>query len=184
MEITYNGYHGTSESAQQSIISEQHFRASCQDTEWAGTGIYFFVEDSPYDNALKWAKYIRQMYKPAVLRADISMDSEQLFDVTIPFYQKQFQRFREEYFRKARMEAKRAGKTIDQSVLKRLNLDCAVFNKICDSMKFTAVKRQCYIRFRKNGSWKDYPSSGIPNCTILCIRDETQIISIKPCKSR
>lgn len=184
MEITYNGYHGTSESARRSILKDRRFKASCRESEWAGTGIYFFVENSPYDNALKWAKYIRRMYKPAVLKANISMDSEKLFDVTIPLYQEQFQRFREAYFQKACTEAARAGKAIDQGVLKILNLDCTTFNKICDSMGFTAVKRQCYIRFCKNGIWKDYPPSAIPNCTILCIRDETQIISIKSCGSR
>lgn len=178
MAITYNGYHGTSESAQKSIISEQHFKASCQATEWAGTGIYFFVENSPYDNALKWAKYIRRLNPPAVLKAHINIDSDKLFDVTIPLYQEQFQRFRERYFHKAYIEATRAGKTIDQGVLERLTLDCTTFNKICDSMNFTAVKRQCYIRFLKNGLWGKYPSSSVPNCTILCIRDEAQIISI------
>jgi len=181
MTITYTGYHGTSKSARQSIICEQHFRASQKAYEWAGTGVYFFIEDLPYDNAKKWAKYFKKIpdLNIGILEAKIKIDSQNLFDVTLSMYQEQFHRFREAYYSKACKEAKLAGKTLDDNTIKTMNLDCTTFNRICTALGFTAVKRQCYIRFLNRGPWKDYPLSSIPNCTILCIRDESQIISIK-----
>lgn len=179
MGNTYTGYHGTSKTAQQAIVRDQRFRASTQSTEWAGTGIYFFVDDLPYDNAKRWAEFNRHFHPPAVVKANIDIDSAKLFDVTLTCYRNQFHRFRERYYQKAYEEAKRAGKTVDEDVLDRMKLDCTVFNKICELIGFTAVKRQCYIRFLLQGSWSRYPTSTIPNCTILCVRDETQILSIQ-----
>lgn len=181
MTNTYTGYHGTSKSAQQSIICEQHFRASNTAYEWAGTGIYFFIEDSPYDNAKRWAKYVKRIADSdiGVLEAKIRIDPQYLFDVTIPYYQEQFHRFRELYYDKACKEAAAAGKILDREAFKTMNLDCAAFNEICTSLGFTAVKRSCYIRFKNQGSWRCYPPSSVPNCTILCVRDETQIENIK-----
>lgn len=181
MTITYTGYHGTSKSAMQSIIREQHLRASQKAYEWAGTGVYFFIEDSPYDNAKKWAKYFKKIpdLNIGILEAKIKIDSQNLFDVTLSEYQEQFHRFREAYYSKAYKEAKAAGKTLDNETFKTMNLDCTVFNEICTSLGFTAVKRLCYIRFRNQKDWIYYSPSSIPNCTILCVRDETQIKKIK-----
>lgn len=181
MTITYNGYHGTSKSAQQSIIREQHFRASQKAYEWAGTGIYFFIEDSPYDNAEKWAKYFKKIPDAdiGILETEIKIESQNLFDVTLSVHQEQFHRFREAYYSKACKEAKMAGKVLDDRTLKTMNLDCTTFNRICTALGFTAVKRQCYIRFRNQEEWMYYSPSSIPNCTILCVRDETQIKKIK-----
>lgn len=70
---TYTCYHGTHLSAAQSILSKHHFWASESDKEWAGHGIYFFLDDDPrtaYNHAFKWAKYIRRAENPAVLKAN------------------------------------------------------------------------------------------------------------------
>lgn len=52
----YIAYHGTNSECVESI-ERIGFRPSSSDTEWLGSGVYFFVEGSfcPLTNAREWA---------------------------------------------------------------------------------------------------------------------------------
>ena len=41
--MEYTGYHGTSREAADSICRDENIEFSSSDTEWLGTGAYFFV---------------------------------------------------------------------------------------------------------------------------------------------
>jgi hypothetical protein len=72
------GYHGTSTARADTILSEG-FRASDNDYDWLGTGIYFF-QDAP-QRARQWAI---QQYpdNPAVICSHIHLDNcLDLFDI-------------------------------------------------------------------------------------------------------
>lgn len=66
------GYHGTTLSAAQSIISDKRFRSSSGDYHWLGPGIYFW-QDAPL-RAWAWALYKQTTTgdEPAVVSAAIS----------------------------------------------------------------------------------------------------------------
>lgn len=178
MAITFDAYHGTSYEARLQILSEHCFRESSEPNEWAGTGIYFFIEENEKENAQKWAMYIKMFSRPAIVKAKIEIDPSLIFDLTLEEHRVQFHRFRELYYKKAVESAESLGRTIDRDTRNKLKLDCRTFNTICSDVGYRAVKRQCYIRFRKNGIWADYPKSDIPNCTIFCLRDNGCIKSV------
>lgn len=179
MMITWNAYHGTSRTAKNAIIASKNFNICDKNTEWAGTGIYFFIDPEGNQFALKWARYIKRFSDPIVIEAKVSLDSTQLFDLTIDEHQNYFHRTRTLLYQKAIKSAVELGKSTDENFLKKINLDCVTINSICTNMNYIAVKRKCYIRFLNRGEWSAYPSSDIPNCTILCIRDKRAIVSFK-----
>lgn len=178
MMLTWDAYHGTDESAKEKILPTGYFIKSTSDTEWAGSGIYFFVEHGALDNAMKWAKYKKKFPRPTVIKAKIKVDNSKLFDLTIPDNQDLFHKLRTLYFEKAQQLAKENNKRIGVVASKKMNLDCFIINQICEKFDYYAVKRTCYIRFQSRGKWREYPASDIPNSTIVCIRDPECIVSI------
>ncbi len=72
------GYHGTSQERATAILSKG-FRASDNDYDWLGTGIYFF-QDAPM-RAKQWATQ-QHPQDPAVIYSHIQLDNcIDLFDI-------------------------------------------------------------------------------------------------------
>ena len=78
--VSYIGYHGTSKIKAESIL-ENGFKMSCGDDEWLGKGVYFFPNDC--SAAELWCKhYLKLKAKNMqVLKASISVESDQLLDL-------------------------------------------------------------------------------------------------------
>ena len=115
------GYHGTSQTQALSII-KHGFRASDNDYDWLGTGIYFF-QDAP-TRAKQWA--IEQYpANPAVIRAKIDLENcIDLLDINwVPPLKNIYNLFVEQYSR-----ANLPLPTQNPSKSKAHRLDCAFFN--------------------------------------------------------
>jgi hypothetical protein len=115
------GYHGTSQTKALSIL-DRGFRASDNDYDWLGTGIYFF-QDAPL-RAKQWA-IEQHPQNPAVICARIQLDNcVDLFDVSwFPLLKDVYNLFIEQY------------QTTDRPLprqnpfrSKAHRLDCAFFN--------------------------------------------------------
>jgi hypothetical protein len=115
------GYHGTTTTKARNILT-QGFRASDNDYDWLGTGIYFF-QDAPM-RAKQWAT---QQYpeNPAVIRALIRLDNRiDLFDIAWqPVLKNLYNSFVEQYRR-----TNRPLPTQNSDRSKAHRLDCAFFN--------------------------------------------------------
>lgn len=176
-------YHGTSQEAGNSILSKKHFDPSSEEDDWAGSGIYYFI-DSPakekpaaYKNAKYWAKYKKRFFPQVILRSTVCIDEDKLLDLHNEYYQEQFHRFRVELFELALAIAKKQGVHLKSKYLDPGKLDCVTINEMCGKGEFAAVIRQAYIpclSYPRNRSCR-YPNSFIPNCTIFCLRDESFI---------
>ncbi len=86
MSINTRGYHGTTDTAAASIISQNKFYISNKSTEWLGAGTYFFAHKA---YATRWA--IQEASKPkhfgcspAVVSAKLTYNEEQLLDLDDP----------------------------------------------------------------------------------------------------
>ncbi|MGB8700868.1 MAG: hypothetical protein WCD18_15750 [Thermosynechococcaceae cyanobacterium] len=115
------GYHGTTTAKAMNILT-QGFRASDNDYDWLGTGIYFF-QDAPL-RAEQWAT---QQYpeNPAVIRALIRLDNcIDLFDIGWqPGLKNLYNSFVEQY-----RGTNRPLPTQNPDRSKAHRLDCAFFN--------------------------------------------------------
>lgn len=69
--VLVKGYHGTTAETVGRILA-QGFRASRNDYDWLGDGVYFF-QDAPL-RAADWAKAHHAPERPAVVGAEISLD--------------------------------------------------------------------------------------------------------------
>lgn len=178
---TYQCYHGTSADAARAIVAEQRFIASMEDTEWAGHGVYFFIDSIPppihptaYLNAYNWAKYIKRVKTPTVLKSTVTIDPKDILDLRDEEYLADFHQVRLEIYQSARRRAKDEGIEIDSSYLDNRWLDCLAINQMCQlyDPPMAAVITKLCINFHKKIS---YPVSQYPNCTILCVRNGTLI---------
>jgi hypothetical protein len=115
------GYHGTSQTKALSIL-DRGFRASDNDYDWLGTGIYFF-QDAPL-RAKQWATE-QYPQDPAVICSRIELDScIDLFDVSwVPILKDVYNLFIEQYRATNRPLP---GQNPFRSKAHRL--DCAFFN--------------------------------------------------------
>ena len=130
--LEIHGYHGTSHSKAIDIL-RCGFRASDNDYDWLGTGIYFF-QDAPI-RAKQWAK---QQYpeNPAVIRSLIRLDNcIDLFDISWqPLLKNVYNPFVEQYQATNRPLPKQ---NPDRSKAHRL--DCAFLNY---SIEYIAMQGQ------------------------------------------
>ena len=115
------GYHGTSQERATVILSEG-FRASDNDYDWLGTGIYFF-QDAPL-RARQWATQ-QHPKDPAVICSRIQLDNcIDLFDIGWqPLLKNVYNSFVEQYQNTQQPLPKQ---NPDRSKAHRL--DCAFFN--------------------------------------------------------
>lgn len=119
--IQIYGYHGTSQMKAASILTNG-FRASDNDYDWLGTGIYFF-QDAPL-RAKQWATQ-QHPENPAVICAIIKLDNcIDLFDIGWqPLLKNVYNLFVQQYLD---TERRLPQQNPDRSKAHRL--DCAFFN--------------------------------------------------------
>lgn len=92
---TTNLYHGTSQKSKESIIISRKFYLSENENEWAGSGIYFFIDkndDEEKENARRWAVEIKNINDDEVAIIIVNLDADQInrFDLTDREVQKIF----------------------------------------------------------------------------------------------
>lgn len=141
MVLRLVAHHGTNLDAKNEILKSGHFIASQTDGEWAGSGIYFFTETDSYNNAIKWARYKKRFQTPAVITANIEIDSSKLFDLTDHSRQAFFHRMRSIYFEAAVNKSEQLGAEIDERIFDKFKLDCKIINDICVRFNYLAVKK-------------------------------------------
>jgi len=190
--VRFECYHGTSTEAARKILEEQRFLQSSKDEEWAGTGVYFFIdtdsykelESKAYNNAEKWAIFHKRYKDFCVLQSEIEIDDASIFDLCNENHLEEFHRFREWLYSEAAKRALIDGVKLESLYSLPKKLDCLTINFICIEFGFSIVVRKCYIRsLSRIHGFPNYPKSDIPNCTILCIRDEKLILNTK-CTNR
>jgi hypothetical protein len=115
------GYHGTSQTKAASIL-ENGFRASDNDYDWLGTGIYFF-QDAPL-RAKQWATQ-QHPNNPAIICSSIRLENcIDLFDIGWqPLLKNVYNPFVEQYRSTNRPFPKQ-----NPERSKAHRLDCAFFN--------------------------------------------------------
>ncbi|HRM10502.1 MAG TPA: hypothetical protein PLE84_06055 [Gemmiger qucibialis] len=91
MSIKTTGYHGTTDTAANLIVSQNKFYVSKKDIEWLGFGTYFFAHKS---YAEWWAKLQLEVPKnqgerPAILSVKLTYDENQLLDLDDPIQRNQ-----------------------------------------------------------------------------------------------
>ena len=92
---TTNLYHGTSQKSKESIIISRKFYLSENENEWAGSGIYFFIDkndEEEKENARRWAVEIKNINDDEVAIIIVNLDADQInrFDLTDREVQKIF----------------------------------------------------------------------------------------------
>ena len=147
MVLRLVAHHGTNLDAKNEILKSGHFIASQTDGEWAGSGIYFFTETDSYNNAIKWARYKKRFQTPAVITANIEIDSSKLFDLTDHSRQAFFHRMRSIYFEAAVNKSEQLGAEIDERIFDKFKLDCKIINDICVRFNYLAVKKKMFHTF-------------------------------------
>jgi len=184
MEI-FDCYHGTDGHFADIIIKEKKFNISEKESEWAGSGIYFFISDDDSvqakANALKWARRNRTFSSPTILRATVKIENKKIFDLRKAYDQSVFEYYSEAYFRKAATRG--ATDPRIRSLLEDASkLDCFIINKICDEYCYKVVIKQSHIIFESitiNGF--KFTKSFVSNSTIFCLRDSQYITDLEEC---
>lgn len=164
-EKQYIGYHGTEKDKADCIIRQKNFSLSNLNTEWLGTGIYFFIDKCALSNAKKWAINVTRRYKSyAVVEASISVSSDLLLDLRNEEWMYTYDTYRNDFIR----QIIQRGLNVETNALK---FDCALINMFCKEYGIQAVIQQRYIKLEKfDYSDREIPNSYISNCTILCVR--------------
>lgn len=161
-------YHGTDLVSASSIVSSEKYFISKNGNEWIGEGIYFFVRKNALENARKWA--ISQGKKvPTVLENDVLLgeDESKIIDFNLEEWQEIYSEFRESMLEKWESE----GFNFETKALK---LDFILINILCDLLQIKAIIQQRYVRVLEDSRL----GSNVPNCSILCVRDENIIKEI------
>lgn len=173
------GYHGTSQSCALSI-KKHNFNPSRGDDHWLGAGVYFFeagISDA-LENAKDWGiveswdntkrKYKYEIY--CVVKAVIEL--ERLWDLT--------SREGLEFFERLRGVLRKRGVERSDSCSGR-KFDNSVVEFTANQMKFDGLKCCFFIKLDKN-SRKNRVLPGIPNVTVICVRDPERCIPIDKVK--
>lgn len=177
-------FHGTDTHSKEKIIKEQHFIESSRDDEWAGTGVYFFIDSNENVaelNAYNWAKNFKDIpiYNIGILFAEIEYNNEEILDLTNDQDLQVFQEYRRICFERAAKIAKEKNKQLSTKYNNASKFDCYVINTICSKLLYKIVKKHAYIsKLEKTYFGVDMPKSFIPNCTIAAVRDQRIIRKI------
>lgn len=182
-----NLYHGISIENKGEILKNKKFYLSSGASEWAGSGIYFFIDEDDNiaeNNAKKWAEYIKDIKSQyiAIIIVNLKVINAVVLDLNDRNFQQQFHKYREAMFNQSVLDAESKHKKIEDTITNKMKFDCYVINKICDYYGFNVVIRDVHINFNKKILSRrncSYPSSSIPNCTIICVRSNDIIESMK-----
>lgn len=185
MKIKCKAYHGTDIYSKQQIMKSQYFEKSSKDNEWAGTGVYFFIDSDPEtasNNAYSWAKNFKKIpiYNIRIVPVDIEYNKEEILDLCNDDGIALFNDFRRMYFKRAVDVARSKGKILSDDKYKNsTKFDCLVINTICEKSKFKLVKKYVYIsKLEDVYDGENIPYSYVPNCTIASVRDQKIIKKI------
>lgn len=165
--MTLIGYHGTNNIAYNGIRAKG-FKTSSNG--WFGKEAYFFYLDE--DMAKKWAVKNFSGKNPIVIKAEITFEKDELFDIRCPNSSdtKFFHNFRRDY--KEILKNKGVGYTTKDAH----DNDCNLLTLICKLYNKKVVMGNSFS-FVDNG-----PASIVPNGTELCVTDN-KIIKITEKKS-
>lgn len=181
------GFHGTDVISCKKILGNGcSFKESKKETEWAGTGIYFFISEKDkkaYNDAHKWATDIKKIPNKnvSVIKANIRINKNKILDLREELTFEIFHEYKDSMFQKAIEVAREKKQKLKKDSINGRRLDTKAINRFCEEMRMHAVIVQRYINFKKNSKdniehlYDDYASS-IPNCTIFCLRNQSFII--------
>lgn len=178
-EIIETCSHGTDRAVFDSIYTDG-FKPSIGEHHWLSDGVYFFTndfgEDSYIEHAKQWAianawDKLQKTYKYAeycIILVDIRYNRDELFDLNDIEDMKIFHVFSEKLNKKL----------IDSGVKVKDNKTGTVLSSICkyDTM-IKVIKQRVYIKFEDARIYNIIYS--VPNCAILCVKDESRIFNIK-----
>lgn len=179
-KVTVDAYHGTAEAYKDSILRTKKFKASNEANDWAGSGIYFFVDEAEeklVEKCILWSKVIRKYKTSAIIKVLIEIDKDKLLDLTKREQQDVFHKYRAYLFDKVNVVARNTGRELKESYASKRTMDCLTINQICKEFNFEAVKREAYINFHKKEVKENelYPNSDIPNVTMISLRNQEYI---------
>lgn len=161
------GYHGTSKQNASNII-RTNFTIDFTKVGWLGTGIYFFEENSSM--AEDWALYKCKSTPKDVIRSEIKVPTEEVFDVSIPG-SKHNQFFHE--LRRQLVEVELAKNNLDVTVRNKKDFDGKTYNIICKTKGFKLVRAFTYTftdQDRSTGL-----DSRVPNGIELCLKQPSYV---------
>lgn len=167
MILNYVGYHGTSEEKGNQILKCGYFKWSDGEDEWLGSGIYFFERSGYY--AIWWASDIKHFVNYRILKADITLESEKILDLTVPSNTDEL-----DYYANMLMQKKAKTKSFAH---KEIN-DNLVINYIYNNIqKFDAVIGIFdQTRYKRKALYK---SRILPHQIQVCIRNTPCITNIQ-----
>jgi hypothetical protein len=161
----YIGYHGTSKVFSR-IIKRTNFTIDYKKVGWLGAGVYFFHEGETL------AEYWASLKFPTkdVLRCEIELPDERVFDVTDPLS------YHNEFFHAVRRELVQGeikAKKIDVIVKNKEDLDGKTYNLICKTKGYQLVRAATYTynaEDREHGLF-----SRVPNGVELCLKQPSYV---------
>ena len=185
MNIKCNAYHGTDINSKETILKEKFFIESSRDNEWAGHGVYFFIDKNEkvaQQHAYDWAKQFKKIRTDniGIILAELEYTKEEILDLCDEEDVELFNEYRRCYFEIASKAAKEKRKILSENrYTKRTNFDCFVINEMCKKLNYKIVKKSVYItKLEKEYNGCLLPLSYIPNCTIAAVRDQSIIRKI------
>lgn len=184
MNVKCKAYHGTDVHCKKRIIDEQHFISSSRDNEWAGTGVYFFIdsnENIAQVHEYNWARNYKNIpiYNVRILFAEIEYNKDEIFDLSDEQDLEVFNAYRRSCFEKAVKIAEKKEKILSDRYSNASKFDCFVINEICKKSNYKMVKKQVYIsKLEETYEGVNIPRSFVPNCTIAAVRDQSIIRKI------
>lgn len=182
--IVIEAYHGTAQAYKDSILRTKKMKKSSEDNEWAGTGIYYFVDEKEQELVKKcilWAKNVKRYKTAAIVKNTIEIESEKILDLTVRESQSKFQEYREYLYNKANEYAKKNHKRLEDKYTNFRKLDCLTINEICKTFKLELVKREAYVNFYRAEGNEEYPFSDISNVTMISLRNQDYIKEWSEC---
>ncbi len=186
--IKIEAYHGTAEAYKDSILRERKMKKSSREDDWAGTGIYYFVDEKEEDLIKKcvlWALNIKRYKTAAVVKNVIEIDRDKILNLKDKAQQDMFQNYRQILYDRANQCAIKSGRKLSEKYRDMRKLDCLTTNIVCGKYGFDLVKRDAYINFyRTMPDNREYPRSDIPNATIINLRDESYITEWGECDAK
>jgi hypothetical protein len=187
--IQFSAYHGTNTANKNSILAQGHISPSCREDEWVGSGIYFFVDEktdaAAIENARKYALYVHHFHQNdiAVVMADAVIPHDSFLNLDTDQSQEVFQAYRDLIIKAYIKKIREGNASREPFFVDGKKLDCAAINKMCEYCNIKAVKNRAYINFvrnkYRNRDGETLGASRIPNCTILCVRDDSVLYNLR-----
>lgn len=172
--VTITGYHGTSKESANNILKYKIYIDSNSDSEWLGTGVYFFIDDDKdkaINNAKKWAINYKKFSFYSVIETTMLTEEEKIIDLNDPEWQDLYHQYRNARIK----EIINRGIRFEVDINK---FECSIINPFAEKIKATIIIQDRFIKleefYYKNKEIR-IPKSNVANCRIACVRDRTII---------